>query len=184
MVKVGLHLSNMVFPAEIFFHILTCVERYLAVVHPITYLGLKHSGRVRNIGAMCVWVLSFGWSSVLALCDLQFPIIPFFCLIAFSLIAVSFCSLRVLCDLIRPGPGEKGRNKECVGPSKQKAFHTIMAKMGVLWVWFVGYLDCFSLSTTQLLSYSDRCVVVASGLCFGLPSSLILPLLFIQSRKM
>ncbi|TNN38146.1 hypothetical protein EYF80_051684 [Liparis tanakae] len=36
---------------ELFFHTLTCVERYLAVVHPVTYLGLKKGKgiRLRNI---------------------------------------------------------------------------------------------------------------------------------------
>ncbi|KAK2899520.1 hypothetical protein Q8A73_012649 [Channa argus] len=31
-------------PAQSLFHLFTCVERYLAVVHPITYLGLKQAG--------------------------------------------------------------------------------------------------------------------------------------------
>ncbi|KAJ4918612.1 hypothetical protein JOQ06_027846 [Pogonophryne albipinna] len=43
------------------FHLLTCVERYLAVVHPITYLGLRQGGgvRIRNlsIGCVCISVL-------------------------------------------------------------------------------------------------------------------------------
>ncbi|XP_045921540.1 uncharacterized protein LOC123980989 isoform X2 [Micropterus dolomieu] len=43
MTKVGLYVSTMTFPGEMLFHILTCVERYLAVVHPVTYLGLRQS---------------------------------------------------------------------------------------------------------------------------------------------
>ncbi|KAK7910075.1 hypothetical protein WMY93_014759 [Mugilogobius chulae] len=42
---------------QIYFHSLTCVERYLAVVHPITYLRLKKRGGVtiRNISIGVAW---------------------------------------------------------------------------------------------------------------------------------
>ncbi|KAK7910076.1 hypothetical protein WMY93_014760 [Mugilogobius chulae] len=52
---------------QTFFHSLTCVERYLAVVHPITYLRLKKRGGVtiRNIG--------IGGACVSALCALIRP---------------------------------------------------------------------------------------------------------------
>eukprot|EP00064_Thunnus_orientalis_P019247 superscaffoldBa00004732_g19363 len=47
--------------AQMSFHILTCVERYLAVVHPVTYLGLRKARgiRIRNITIGCVWLLCF-----------------------------------------------------------------------------------------------------------------------------
>lgn len=43
------------------FHVLTCVERYLAVVHPITYVGLrKEQGiKIRIAGVCCAWLLAF-----------------------------------------------------------------------------------------------------------------------------
>ncbi|KAK2863359.1 hypothetical protein Q5P01_002892 [Channa striata] len=46
-----LYFFSPVLPGETCFHILTCVERYLAVVHPVTYLTLRQSGgvRIRNI---------------------------------------------------------------------------------------------------------------------------------------
>lgn len=44
---VGLTIYSIVAPGQTLFHLVTCVERYLAVVHPITYLGLRKSGRLR-----------------------------------------------------------------------------------------------------------------------------------------
>ncbi|GLD69457.1 uncharacterized protein AKAME5_002077100 [Lates japonicus] len=44
MIEGGFYVANMVFPGEMCFHVLTCVERYLAIVHPITYRGLRLSG--------------------------------------------------------------------------------------------------------------------------------------------
>ncbi|CAJ1048238.1 hypothetical protein GBF38_004938 [Xyrichtys novacula] len=57
---VGMYLWFIIVPGQSLFHILTCVERYLAVVHPVTYLRLKQSGgvRIRNITIGCVWLIS------------------------------------------------------------------------------------------------------------------------------
>ncbi|KAL7375679.1 hypothetical protein ABVT39_021978 [Epinephelus coioides] len=179
---VGMYLCFIIFPGQTFFHILTCVERYLAVVHPVTYLGLRHSAgvRIRNISTGCVWLLCFGWIGVTALYMPEFPIIPFLSFLIFSLFVVSFCSLSVLHVLIRPGPGEVGGDREQVHQSKQRAFHTIMAIMGVLCLMFVGILVCVALDASPLLSSTDGCVVMISAIWFSLPSSLVLPLLFLH----
>ncbi|KAK2899525.1 hypothetical protein Q8A73_012654 [Channa argus] len=48
-----LYLFSPVLPGETCFHILTCVERYLAVVHPVTYLRLRQSGGIRPLRSLC-----------------------------------------------------------------------------------------------------------------------------------
>ncbi|KAI9531409.1 hypothetical protein NQZ68_041620 [Dissostichus eleginoides] len=40
----GTTLLNVISVGQALFHLLTCVERYLVVVHPITYLGLRQRG--------------------------------------------------------------------------------------------------------------------------------------------
>ncbi|KAI3375869.1 hypothetical protein L3Q82_003768 [Scortum barcoo] len=180
--KVGYSVVSVVFPGQVMFHILTCVDRYLAVVHPITYLGLKNvrGVRIRNISIGCVWLLCFAWTGVRALYMPEAPVIPYFCLLGFSLVVVSFCSLSVLCVLIRPGPGEVGGDRERVDQSKRRAFHTIVAIMAVLWFWFTGVLVCLSLEISHILSHNGGCVVLTSSSWFTLPSSLVLPLLFLH----
>ncbi|CAJ1085807.1 hypothetical protein D5F01_LYC22916 [Xyrichtys novacula] len=51
LVLFGVYFFTATSNGQIFFHILTCAERHLAVVHPILYRGLKQRGgvRIRNI---------------------------------------------------------------------------------------------------------------------------------------
>ncbi|XP_039678485.1 uncharacterized protein LOC120573101 [Perca fluviatilis] len=169
-------LWNIPWYGEILFHILTCVERYLAVVHPVTYLSLRRERgiRIRNISIGCVWLLCFGATVVTF--ETVFSIIDF-SLLSFSLFFISFCSLSVLCVLIRPGPGEKGGDRERVDQSKQRAFCTIMAILVVLLLTYSGNLVGLCLS---VLSKDDECVLVMSLFWFNIPSSLVLPLLFLH----
>lgn len=178
----GMYSASFVYPAGIFFNIVTCVERYLAVVHPITYMGLRQSGgvRIRNICIGCVWLMCFGLLGVTALYYPDVPYVPYFCLMMASLIIISFCSLSILCVLIRPGPGEMRANMEKIDHSKQKAFYTITAIMIVLLVSFLGLLVTMSLYNSNLFHNTDRCVIFLSVDWFTLPISLILPLLFLQ----
>lgn len=181
MIVVGHNLCTVAFPGPLFFHSLTCAERYLAVVHPVTYLGLKQSGavKIRNISTVCVWLLSFGWYGLTFLSqDIIFILL--LSLLAFCLVIVSYCSLRVVYVLIHPGPGEVGGARERVDKSKQRAFHTILAITGALWMCFAGILITVALDRSQLLSNNEDCVALAIGYWFSLPSNLVLPLLFLQ----
>lgn len=179
---VGLSLFAVTYCGQMFFHILTCVERYLAVVHPITYFRLKKAGgiRLRNVLIVCTWLMCFGGIVATAFNLGNVPFIPTAFVFIASFLIVSFCSLRVLCVLTRPGPGERGGDKKQIDQSKQRALHTVMAIMVVLWLWFVGCFSCILVDASTLLSYSDGCFVIVSGLWFTLPSSLVLPLLFLH----
>lgn len=171
---------SIVFYGEGLFHLLTCVERFLAVVCPITYLGLKNMRgvRIRNISIGCVWLVCVLLSSLTNLFSSE-ALVILYSFLTFLSIPISFCSLSVLCVLIRPGPGEGDRDKRVV-QSKQRAFFTITAIMLMLWLWFVGIVFSTILANSHLLSNSDSCVLYISGLWFNLPSSLILPLLYLQ----
>ncbi|CAB1451391.1 unnamed protein product [Pleuronectes platessa] len=106
MLAVGSMLILTVFYGGGFFHLVTCVDRYLAAVHPMTYLGLK---------------------------------------------IISFCTLSILCVLVRPGPGDRGGDTARVDQSKQRAFSTLTAIMAVLWFWFVmGQSDQLELTLVAL----------------------------------
>ncbi|XP_078792482.1 uncharacterized protein LOC144987224 isoform X2 [Oryzias latipes] len=111
------------------FLLLTCVEFYLAVVHPVIYLRLKSSGGVwiRGISAAVVWLLCVLGGVVSYRCKFIVTMVLCLCLLVLDLAVVSFCCISVLWTLKRPGPGENAEDK--VDPSKQRAFQTILKIM-------------------------------------------------------
>lgn len=171
--RVGIILYCFTCFGEIFFQFLTCVERYLAVVHPITYLSLKNERgvKIRNISIVCVWLLSFVWTG-LVITETQLSILNFLILFM-SITIIPFFSLSVLCVLIRPGPGEQTRER--VDRSKQRALYMMLAIFGVLLLRFAWNLLASALST----EHAD-CVTMTTGMWFNLPCTLLLPVLYVQ----
>ncbi|KAK2899692.1 hypothetical protein Q8A73_012821 [Channa argus] len=167
---------------ETFFYLLTCLEHYLAVVHPITYLSLrKQRGiRIRNITIGCIWLFCFGATGLEA-ARIRTLIMDAF-LTCSSITIISFCSLSVLCVLIRPGPGERSRDQERVDQSKKRAFYTIMAILGVLLLRCAWNL-VWGLSS-MLNGDTDKCSWIMGEVLSDLPSSLMLPLLFVHRAGM
>lgn len=178
----GYNLFIIILAIKIQFHTLTCVERYLAVVHPITYLGLKNKNglMIINISIGCVWLLLSLWACVVAVASGGFITVMYFCSSGFAFVVICFCSLSVLCTLRRPGPGEVGGDRERVNQSKQRTFHTIMTIMGALLLGLGGMLLGSVMRVLSILSNSVRCVGMMSMVWFSLPSSLVLPLLFLH----
>ena len=109
-------------------------------------------------------------------------IIFYFCVLAITFIAVSFCSLSVLCVLIRPGPGEESGGRQRVDKSKLRAFYAILAILGVLLFRTGGKIGVTILYSSVKMGESERCAVWLSVFWFCLPSSLVLPLLFLQKE--
>lgn len=163
-----------------FFHILTCLERFVAVVHPITYLSLKTERgiRIRNATIACVWLLCLVWTCLTRITNRM--LIWDLCFMILALTVVSFCSISILCVLIRSGPGGKGEDRKTVDQSKQRAVFTIVSILGVLLLRVVSNL------VWELMEISTRateCVIVTSVFWFNLPSCLVLPALFLHKER-
>ncbi|XP_054863873.1 mu-type opioid receptor-like [Amphiprion ocellaris] len=173
---VAYSLMSFSWSGEIYFHVLTCVERYLAVVHPITYLSLRTERgiRIRNISISCVWMLSFAGTVLLMEENVLF--IVYFCILTTSLTVVCFCSVSVLRVLIGPGPGEQGGGRKRVDQSKLRAFYTILVILVVLvfrFTWNLVWGVIYVLGRAE-------CVLMTTGFWLNLPSTLVLPLLFLH----
>lgn len=175
--SVGILLASFILSGETLFQVLMCVDRYLAVVHPIAYLNLRNERgiRIRNITVGSVWITSVAVMGLL-MNEKIFSVLDLFVLML-ALITASFCSLSVLCVLIRPGPGEQGGGREKVDQSKLRAFYTIVAILGVLVLRFGWGL---ARAVTVVSDASYVCTVMTSGFFFYLPSSLVSPILFLH----
>ena len=105
-----------------------CVERYLAVVHPVTFLKYKPL-RYRVGCSGLVWLMVLGSCFVHVLNEFQLAINYFILglnLVVFSVML--FCCLAVLRALKRPGPGEGDREREGIN-MKMRAFRIIVIIM-------------------------------------------------------
>lgn len=179
---IGIFLRFLKMIGQTFFHLLTCMERYLAVVHPITYLSLRKAKwvRIRNVTIGCVWLMCFVLTGLIFVKD-KGPInIIAFCVTSFAILIVSFCSLSVLCALTHPGPGEGVGGRQQVDQSKLRAFYTTTATLGTMLVTLVGYIISLYIYGLFHLAGPKSCGVLLSGSWFNLPSALLFPLLFLQ----
>lgn len=171
-ISVGFHFYTFTCFGESFFHILTGVEHYLAIVHPITYMRLRNVRgiQIRNTVIVCTWLL----------CVVGYGLMGFSTFIISSLlliltiIIITFCGLSVLCALIRPRPGEQAREK--VDQSKKRALYTIAAILGVLVLRFTWGLLWTVLG---FITGESDCLSLTINAWFNLPSSLVLPILFL-----
>lgn len=167
------------------FHLLTCVERYLAIVHPITYVCLKQRAgiRLRNAFIGCVWLLCFGSVGLLTI-DWTYYVLANFLLLICTLIIVFSCSLLVIRVLTHPRPGRVVGNKEAVDQSKQKAIGAIVLILLALAIRFLSSLMVQVMNfSPDLLSSIDKLSLMWSSMLLSLPSRFVLPLLFLQKTE-
>ncbi len=111
------------------FQCLMCVERYLAVVHPVTFLKYKPL-RYRVICCTVAWIIIFGSCLVCMFTLMSYNINAhtwFFSTKFILFLSIQlFCLVAVLRALKQPGPGERGKKREEENHMKRRAFNLIL----------------------------------------------------------
>ncbi len=106
------------------FHCLICVERYLAVVHPVIFLKYKPL-RYRVICCTVAWIICLGSCLFCTFILISFSMVQYvwFISIQFLLFFFTqlFCLVAVLRALKQSGPGERKREEE--NHMKRRAFY-------------------------------------------------------------
>lgn len=153
-----------------FFHLLACLDRYVAVVHPIRYVWTRQSVgiRLRNVLIGCAWLLCLP-SSVMEYVERR----TYSLCLLFSAVVVSSSTLCVLFVIGRTGPKRESQDK-------WRALCAVAAITACLVLRLLCNLIPVIIMATLHLGWSQQCVVIVVPLPFSLPSSLVMPLLFLQ----
>ncbi len=159
------------------FQTIFCIERYLAVVHPLVYLKYTKALKAKVLFVGLVWliIMMFGLYTV----D-SYPKLPLWMFLGINLgtlVACSSCSVMILWVLKRPKPGE-GKEKEGAYQLKRKAFVVVTVILITL-VFGYGTVSSVIILRDQL-SYNIFCLVIGLGWWTLLPSSAIQPYLYLS----
>ncbi|XP_067280762.1 chemokine XC receptor 1-like [Pseudorasbora parva] len=124
-----LFLQGLILTGRPLFQCLMCVERYLAVVHPVTFLKFK-SLRYRAICCAVVWIIILGtcfFSLCITISQNTIVTVWFFSTTFLLFFSIQlFCLVAVLRALKQSGPGERGREREEGNHIKRRAFNIIL----------------------------------------------------------
>lgn len=182
LIVVGSYFFPFKLTAQMLFHILTCMERYLAVVHPVTYLGLKTANmiRVRNAVFGFTWFLSALSMGTMNVVDELALIAIAGSTIFACLLVIFFFSISVLRVLIQTKPGDRVGDRQAVHQTKLRAFYTIITILALLLLRSGSNLLTLLRLNSLKMGEDTKCGMWLSIFWFCLPSSLVLPLLFLQ----
>ncbi len=166
------------------FQCLISVERYLAVVHPVTFLKYKLL-RYRVICSVIVWVASFVFGGIIFVAVFLFLLnlnyIFVMAHISLFFFIQLFCLVAVLRALKQSGPGERGRERGEENHMKRRAFYIILITSVTMLIIFFPFMILSTVSS--LVDYGE--ILISIGfLCFTL-AGLVQPLLFLyRVRKL
>ncbi|XP_056301838.1 uracil nucleotide/cysteinyl leukotriene receptor-like [Danio aesculapii] len=158
-------LTGLVIMGRPLFQCLMCVERYLAVVHPVTFLKYKPL-RYRVICCAVSWIITLGSCFVsMFFLNLTYNSLWLFVLQFFLFNSIQlFCLVAVLRALKQSGPGERKKEEHHM---KRRAFYLILVvtvSMAIIYVPCIGS-GLFVIFTQQYIPYlwftSVACYVLA-----------------------
>lgn len=110
-----------IFSGRSLFMSLVCLERYLAVVHPVTFLKYKLS-RCRLAGAVLSWLKVLVCCIILLLVPLQAVHYLSFAMVFPGFLVQIFLCVETLRALVRPVPGDGSKAGTGMNTAKLKAF--------------------------------------------------------------
>lgn len=164
--------------------ICVCVEQYLAVLHPVTFLRAKQK-KYRIGAAANVWFLAIAYG-VYKIFHLDFPDPLIDGIFLIAVLVISFCCVSVLCALKNPGPADrrdKKQSRDAGNKQKRKAFNIIFRSLLII---LFTYLPQTFLSIFEVLKLERKlldCNIVPLFISSNNASVLIVPLLKIYKER-
>ncbi len=164
------------------FQCLMCVERYLAVVHPVIFLKYKPL-RYRVICCTVVWIITVGSCFVAMILQMLSNLETytwFFSLQFLLFLSVQlFCLVAVLRGLKQSGPGERVRKKE-ENHMKRRAFYLILISTATLVVMFVPFIVTGFICGLQLIEQKEVKLIWFLSICCFILAGFVQPVLYLH----
>ncbi|KAI4894601.1 hypothetical protein NFI96_000712 [Prochilodus magdalenae] len=163
--------------ARFLFQGCVCFERYLAVVHPVTFLKHK-SIKHRVAAAACIWIYSFLWAvmAVSNLSSLPYTVLGVKYILLLSVhLFLCFSILRVL---RRAPPGEGRRKDGGVSVAKRKAFELV--SFSLLIFLFQAIPLAVALGFNINLSFDAFILALTIVTDFNVAAAIVLPVLILH----
>ncbi|XP_041939872.1 lysophosphatidic acid receptor 6-like [Alosa sapidissima] len=145
-----------------------CVDCYMAVIHPITYMQMK-DGIYRIIICALVWVFTLVYGYLLGLKTYVILVI-----LAFTAPVIAYCDLSILHTLRKPDPSRRSD----IHPQKQRALQTITNSLVMTLVSYLPLMILIAVQSLIVLSPTEFiCHVAIPCVIAATVGSTIMPLL-------
>ncbi len=143
-----------------------CIEQYLAVIHPVTFMRFK-AIQYRTALATAAWLIAVGNSSRLVSVRIDFfRDHVYFFVFCIAVIMTYFCSVSALCALERPGPGDRNnfemtekdrhsktdRGRANENQQKRKAFRIISHILASILVCYLPLVVAYFMCIADIVS--------------------------------
>nr|XP_015194394.1 PREDICTED: hydroxycarboxylic acid receptor 2-like [Lepisosteus oculatus] len=150
-----------------------CLDRYVAVLHPITFTGLKDH-KYRAACSVVVLAITLAYAIAKAIGGIENFEKIFTVSILASFAFMVFCNISILWALKRSGPG-----KDEMHPMKKKAFKMVLSILAII---VFNYLPPVALFPFQQYYSADefKCYIQPFAFSFVNISSSIQPLLYLS----
>ncbi|XP_029905154.1 P2Y purinoceptor 3-like [Myripristis murdjan] len=156
-----------------------CVERYIAVVHPMLFLQLK-TLKYRVVCCAAVWLLVLG-GCIMQVLMLNNLILAQRCYIGAYLLLFSvklFCCLSVLRALRKPGPGTGGGDKEGSDKIKMRSFKVLLIITVSTVLTYLPFIITFTLH--GYISQEQFSISFGICACFAVMTGFVHPFLYLH----
>lgn len=156
-----------------------CIEQYLAVVHPVTFLKYKDI-KYRIAAAIAVWLMASAYGLYKVYSN-NFPDFIYTFVFIIALVVISFCCVSVLCALKHPGPEDTHNTNKARrnrgNQQKRNAFNTIFSALLLILFTYLPQASLIVLTGTGAHWMSFKCSITLFFTSLNSFGVLITPLL-------
>lgn len=168
--------------ARFTFQCCVCLERYVAVVHPITFLRYKRR-RYRLTCAVISWTVSLLYAVVSMVTFPQLPFITLAIMLSVLFSVDIFCFLFILKALRLGGASTMERERAEAGQSatKRKAFKIVCLNVLVFLLQSMPILCIFMLKQTFSMELFNKAVAICLSVNFA--AGFVHPIFFLHNAE-